>query len=108
MAWLWLGFFREHLGALVALSILLPLTLFLNWRLVLLLLGLVVVFAVLTAIVLRKTELLQGTVESYHSSLAEPASDALGNVPVIQPFTRSQAEFMPSKCTLPPPRQEQN
>ena len=33
MAWLWLGFFREHLAALVALVVLLPLTLFLNWRL---------------------------------------------------------------------------
>ena len=42
MAWLWLGFFREHLAALVALVVLLPLTLFLNWRLGLLLVLLVV------------------------------------------------------------------
>ena len=37
MAWLWLGFFREHFAALVALFVLLPLTVFLNWRLGLLL-----------------------------------------------------------------------
>src|ERR687898_2489073 len=92
MAWLWLGFFRDHFAALVALGILLPLTVFLNWRLGLLLLLLVVVFTVLTAIVLRKTETLQGRVEGYHSSLAEHASDALGNVPVIQSFTRAKAE----------------
>jgi ATP-binding cassette subfamily B protein len=92
MAWLWLGFFREHLAALVALGILLPLTVFLNWRLALLLLLLVVVFMVLTTAVLRKTESLQGSVERYHSSLAEHASDALGNVPVIQSFTRIEAE----------------
>jgi len=92
MAWLWLGFFREHLAALVALVILLPLTVFLNWRLGLLLVGLMVVFTILTAIVLRKTETLQGAVENYHSSLAEHASDALGNVPVIQSFTRTEAE----------------
>jgi ATP-binding cassette, subfamily B, beta-glucan exporter len=92
MAWLWLGFFREHFSALIALAILLPLTVFLNWRLGLLLVGLVLVFTVLTAIVLRKTEILQGTVEAYHSSLAEHASDALGNVPVIQSFTRIEAE----------------
>src|SRR5215204_3850860 len=55
MAWLWLGFFREHLSALIALVVLLPLTVFLNWRLGLLLAALVAVFAVLTAIVLRKT-----------------------------------------------------
>jgi len=92
MAWLWLGFFREHFAALVALFILLPMTVFLNWRLGLLLLGLVVVFAILTTIVVRKTESLQGSVERYHSSLAEHASDALGNVPVIQSFTRVEAE----------------
>jgi ATP-binding cassette subfamily B protein len=92
MAWLWLGFFREHLASLIALGVLLPLTVFLNWRLGLLLLGLVVVFAALTAIVMRKTETLQGSVERYHSSLAEHASDALGNVPVIQSFTRVEAE----------------
>jgi ATP-binding cassette subfamily B protein len=92
MSWLWLGFFREHLSALVALVVLLPLTVFLNWRLGLLLVALVVVFTVLTAIVVRKTESLQGSVERYHSNLAEHASDALGNVPVIQSFTRVEAE----------------
>jgi glucan exporter ATP-binding protein len=92
MAWLWLGFFREHLSSLVALCILLPFTLVLNWRLGFLLLTLVVVFAGLTAIVVRKTQTLQGSVERYHSSLAEHASDALGNVPVIQSFTRIEAE----------------
>ncbi|WP_134500501.1 glucan ABC transporter ATP-binding protein/ permease [Microvirga pakistanensis] len=92
MSWLWLGFFREHLAALVALVVLLPLTVFLNWRLGLLLVALVGIFAVLTAIVLRKTETLQGSVERYHSNLAEHASDALGNVPVIQSFTRIEAE----------------
>src|SRR5215207_9233191 len=92
MAWLWLGFFRDHLAALIALLVLLPLTVFLNWRLGLLLVLLVFVFAILTAIVMRKTETLQGTVESFHSSLAEQASDALGNVPVIQSFTRAKAE----------------
>ncbi|MET0744818.1 MAG: glucan ABC transporter ATP-binding protein/ permease, partial [Microvirga sp.] len=92
MAWLWLGFFREHMSALIALVVLLPLTVIINWRLGVLLVGLVLVFTVLTAIVLRKTEKLQGRVESYHSSLAEHASDALGNVPVIQSFTRVEAK----------------
>ncbi|MFL4992228.1 MAG: ABC transporter transmembrane domain-containing protein, partial [Microvirga sp.] len=67
MSWLWLGFFREHLSAIIALVVLLPLTVFLNWRLGLLLVLLVFVFAILTAIVMRKTETLQGTVESFHS-----------------------------------------
>ena len=92
MAWLWLGFFRDHFSAIVSLAVLLPLTLFLNWRLGVLLVVLVLLFTLLTALVLRKTETLQGTVERYHSSLAEHASDALGNVPVIQSFTRAKAE----------------
>lgn len=92
MAWLWLGFFREHFAAILSLVVLLPLTLFLNWRLGLLLLVLVIVFTALTALVLRKTETLQGSVERYHSDLAQHASDALGNVPVIQSFTRIEAE----------------
>ncbi len=41
---------------------------------------LVLFFGALTTFVLRKTEKLQGSVESYHSDLAERASDALGNV----------------------------
>lgn len=93
MAWLWLGFFRDHCAALVSLFVLLPFTLFVNWRLGLLLCILVVVFAVLTSVVLRKTESKQGAVERYHSDLAEHASDALGNIPVIQSFTRVQAEL---------------
>jgi ATP-binding cassette subfamily B protein len=92
MAWLWLGFFRDHFSTLISLTVLLPMTVFLNWRLGFLLVILVVVFAFLTGYVLRKTETLQGSVERYHSSLAEHASDALGNVPVIQSFTRIEAE----------------
>ncbi len=49
MFMLWLGFFRDHLSALVALGVLLPLTLFLNWRLGLLLVVLVAVFTAMTA-----------------------------------------------------------
>jgi ATP-binding cassette, subfamily B, beta-glucan exporter len=108
MSWLWLGFFREHLSAIIALVVLLPLTVFLNWRLGLLLAALVAVFAFLTAIVLRKTETLQGTVERYHSSLAEHASDALGNVPVIQSFTRVEAESRSLRTIIQQLLQAQN
>ena len=36
---------------------------------------------------------MQDRVESYHSELAEHTSDAIGNIPVIQSFTRVQAEL---------------
>ena len=39
---LWLGFFRDHLAAFVSLIVLVPLSLFLNWRLAILLIALCV------------------------------------------------------------------
>lgn len=93
MFWLWLGFFRDHCAAIVSLIVLLPLTLFINWRLALLLVALVVVFAVLTGLIVNKTARMQGSVENYHSELAEHATDAFGNIPVIQSFTRINAEL---------------
>jgi ATP-binding cassette subfamily B protein len=97
---LWLSFFREHCASFVALFILLPFTLWKNWALGLLLIGLVVLFGSLTAFVLRKTEKLQGSVEQLHSDLAERASDALGNVPVIQSFTRIESEVRGLRSTM--------
>lgn len=92
MQGLMLSFFREHFASFIALVVLLPLSLFINWQLGLMLITLLAIFTVLTALVLRRTETLQGSVERYHSSLAEHASDALGNVPVIQSFTRVELE----------------
>ena len=90
--WLWLGFFREHLAAIVSIAVLLPLSLYLNWRLGLLLIGLSLIFLVLTGFVLNKTETLQKSVERYYSDLAERASDTLGNVALVQSFTRVEDE----------------
>ena len=97
---LWLSFFREHCASAVALFVLLPFTIWKNWQLGLLLVGLVVLFGSLTAFVLRKTDRLQSNVEAYHSNLAERASDALGNVPVIQSFTRIEAEVRGLRTTI--------
>ena len=92
--WLWLGFFREHLAAFVALLFLLPFTLFLNWRLALLLIVLCLVFSALMALVLHKAESLQSSVERHYSELAERTSDALGNVALVQSFARVEAEVV--------------
>jgi glucan exporter ATP-binding protein len=89
---LWLSFFRDHFAAFVSLLILLPLSLYLNWRLALLLIVLCVMFAVLTSIVLRKTSEMQTDVERHYSDLAERASDALGNVALVQSYVRVEAE----------------
>ena len=93
----WLGFFREHLAAFISLFILIPLSLALNWHLALLLIALCVLFGVLTALVMRKTESLQNTVQTHHSDLAERASDALGNIALVQSFARVETEVMALK-----------
>jgi glucan exporter ATP-binding protein len=89
---LWVGFFRDHLAGFVSFFVLLPLSVFMNWRLALLLIVLCAVFAVLTVFVMRKTEALQGRVEMHYSELAERASDTLGNVALVHSFARVDAE----------------
>ena len=89
---LWLSFFREHFTSFVSLFILMPLTLFLNWRYALMLMLLCAVFAVLIAFVLRRTETLQSTVETYYTDQAERTSDTLGNIALIQSFARIDME----------------
>ena len=88
----WLVFFRDQLSTILSAVVLLPMTLFLNWRLGLVLIVLVSVFLVFTAIVVRKTETAQRRVEGLNSSLAGTAQDAISNVMVVQSFTRLSAE----------------
>jgi ATP-binding cassette, subfamily B, beta-glucan exporter len=89
---LWLSFFRDHFAAFVAIFLLLPIAVYLNWRLGMLLVALMVVFAAITAYALRQTETQQLGVERFHADLAERTSDALGNVALVQSFTRVEAE----------------
>src|SRR6202140_2344954 len=89
---LWLGFFREHFAAIMSLVVLLPLALYINWRLAILLFLLCVVFTVLTTLVVRKTYGMQSEVEEHYSDLSARASDALGNVALVQSFVRIDAE----------------
>ena len=88
----WLGFFREHFASIVSLLVLLPLSLSINWRLALLLFVLCLVFTVLTTLVVRKTYGMQSEVEAHYSDLSARASDALGNVALVQSFVRIDAE----------------
>ena len=89
---IWLSFFRENLATFVALFVMLPLSLFMNWRLGLLLIVLIVFFAITNAWVVSRTDRLQHAVEDHHSELASRAGDALGNIHLIQSFVRLAAE----------------
>jgi ATP-binding cassette subfamily B protein len=89
---LWLGFFREHFAAILSVVVLLPLSLYLNWRLAILLFVLCVVFTALTTFVVRRTFGMQMAVEEQYSELSARASDALGNVALVQSFVRVESE----------------
>jgi glucan exporter ATP-binding protein len=94
---LWLAFFREHLVSLVSIGVLLPATLFVNWRYGVLLIVLCAIFAVLIALIISKSEKLQGKVELYYSDVAERTSDTLGNIALVQSFTRVESEVLGMK-----------
>ena len=90
--WLWLSFFRDQLATFVAALVLLPLTVFLNWRLALVLIALTLLFCIATVLVITHTEEGQARAQRWQIQLAGTAQDALANVIVMQSFTRLAAE----------------
>jgi glucan exporter ATP-binding protein len=89
---IWLSFFRQHLSTAIALLVLMPFTLLLNWRLSAVLLGLLALYALITVLVVRRTDVAQREVQEFHSELAQRAGDAFGNVGLIQSFVRLALE----------------
>jgi glucan exporter ATP-binding protein len=89
---LWLSFFREHFASFISLIVLLPLTLIINWRYGLLLIVLCALFAALIALVINKSEQMQGKVERYYTEVAERTADTLGNIALVQSFARIEWE----------------
>src|SRR5215471_5706152 len=89
---LWLSFFREHFASFISLIVLLPATLFINWRYGLPLIVLCGIFASLIAFVIGKSERLQSKVENYYSDVAERTTDTLGNIALVQSFARIEME----------------
>jgi ATP-binding cassette subfamily B protein len=98
--WLWVSFFRDNFATFASFIVLLPLALYLNWRLALLLVMLSFLFVGLTIVVMKKTSVMQGAVEQHYSELAERASDALGNVALVQSFTRIEVEVTGVKSVV--------
>ena len=89
---LWLSFFREHCAGFVAIFVLLPTTLFVNWRLGSILLALVAIFALAMNYVVRKTQEKNGEANDVYAEMSKQVSDVLGNLPVVQSFTRIEGE----------------
>lgn len=89
---IWLVLFRDQLATIASVVVLLPLTLMMNWRLSICLFVLVGVFISVTAFVVGRTQAGQRRAEGANSRLAGTVQDALGNIMVVQSFTRLAAE----------------
>ena len=89
---LWLSFFREHFVSIISLFVLLPATLFVDWRYGVLLVILCCVFAALIALIISKSQSLQSKVELVYSDVSERTTDTLGNIALVQSYTRVEHE----------------
>jgi ATP-binding cassette subfamily B protein len=90
--WFWLTFMREHMAALVSVACLVPTALTMDWRMAGLLFALGLVYVIANVVVYGSTVDLQREVERYHQELSGRVGDVLGNVTVVQSYTRLEAE----------------
>jgi glucan exporter ATP-binding protein len=90
---LWLGFFRDHLVTVLSIVVMIPLALWMNWKLALLMVALTASFTIFNAIAMRRTNDAQMEVERKHHEISERVSDVLGNVSVVQAYTRIGSEI---------------
>jgi ATP-binding cassette subfamily B protein len=89
---IWLGFLREHLATLLSILVMVPLALSINWKLALLMSGLMASFALFNGLAMRRTHQAQTAVERLHQEVAERTGDVLSNAQVVQSFNRHEDE----------------
>lgn len=90
--WLWLSAMREQLTAITSILLLVPTAISMDWRMALILATLAVSYVFMNLLVMRKTRTGQAAVEQYHSQVSGRVGDVLGNVTVVQSYTRLAAE----------------
>ncbi len=90
--WVWLSALREQLTAISSIVLLVPTAISMDWRMALILAALAISYVFMNVLVMQKTRLGQAAVEQYHSDLSGRVGDVLGNVTVVQSYTRLAAE----------------
>ena len=85
---LWLTFLREHLSAIISIVLLIPTAIAIDIRLAAILLALAVVYTFFNVFVIRQTEAGQSTIERYHQDVFGRVGDVIGNVSIVQSYTR--------------------
>jgi glucan exporter ATP-binding protein len=88
----WLAFFRSHLSTLIAILVMIPFAVHINWKLALLMIVLMSTFVAFNTVVVLRTGDAQRRVEQLNQEIAERTGDVFGNVMVVQSFTRIATE----------------
>ena len=89
---LWLSVLRSQLTAVVSIVLLIPTALRMNVALATILIVLAALYAALNLAVIRRTRAGQTTVEGHTANVFGRVGDVIGNVTVVQSFTRLGAE----------------
>ena len=98
--WLWLSFLREQLTAIVGIVFLVPVALNIDARMTAILGVLAIVYLLLNIIVVRKTSDGQAAIESFHNNVYGRVGDVLGNVTIVQSYTRLGAEMQAMRTIM--------
>ncbi len=85
---LWLEFMRQHLATAVALLLLIPTAIAVDWRMSAVLLGLGVTYVTVGRLVMRRTKEGQARVEQHHHRVFAHVTDTVTNVSVLQSYNR--------------------
>ncbi|MCO6180398.1 glucan ABC transporter ATP-binding protein/ permease [Ciceribacter sp. RN22] len=89
---LWLEFMRTHLATAVALALLVPTALSMDFRLTIVLVVLGVLYMIIGKTVMNRTKEGQASVERHYHTVFSHVSDSISNVSVVHSYNRIEAE----------------
>lgn len=89
---IWLEFMRQHLSTIVALAVLVPTAISMDWRLSMVLVVLGAIYMMIARLVMRKTKDGQSALEYQHHRVLAHVSDSISNVAVVQGYNRIAEE----------------
>ncbi len=89
---LWLSFLREHLTAIIGVLLLIPAAFSMDVRLAGVLAALAVLYYLANSLIIRRTHGGQADVEQYHQNVFGRVGDVIGNVTIVQSYTRLMDE----------------
>ncbi len=89
---LWLEFMRTHLATAVAVALLIPTAVSMDWRLSLVLFALSIIYWFIGRMVMKRTKEGQASVESHYHNVFSHVSDSISNVSVVHSYNRIEQE----------------